>query len=112
MKSLKGAPGHIGWLMQHELRVFWRSGKGMPKSGLIFLGLIALLPAILSPAGASANGLQMQICSGDGQTRALAIPAIDAGWFGGNIVVEGIPDLTLLPPSARLRISAERLRCI
>ena len=32
MKSLKGAPGGIGWLMQHELRVFWRSGKGMPKS--------------------------------------------------------------------------------
>ena len=38
------------------------------------LGLIALLPAILSPATASANMLQMQICGGDGQTRTLAIP--------------------------------------
>jgi hypothetical protein len=37
-------------------------------------GLIALLPAILSPATVSANVLQMQICTGDGQTRVLAIP--------------------------------------
>ena len=37
-------------------------------------GLIALLPAILSPATASASVLQMQICSGDGQTRILTIP--------------------------------------
>jgi hypothetical protein len=36
--------------------------------------LIALLPATLSPAAVSANVLQMQICSGDGQTRVLAIP--------------------------------------
>ena len=37
-------------------------------------GLIALLPAILSPATATASVLQMQICSGDGQTRVLPIP--------------------------------------
>ena len=37
-------------------------------------GLIALLPAISSPAIASANMLQVQVCSGDGQTRTLAIP--------------------------------------
>jgi hypothetical protein len=37
-------------------------------------GLIALLPAIMSPATASANMPQMQICSGDGQTRVLSIP--------------------------------------
>lgn len=37
-------------------------------------GLIALLPAILNPVPASASVLQMQICSGDGQTRVLTIP--------------------------------------
>lgn len=33
----------------------------------------------------------------------LGIPAIDPGWFGANILVSGIPDLTLLPPSTRLQ---------
>jgi hypothetical protein len=33
----------------------------------------------------------------------LAIPAIDPGWFGANMVMSGIPDLTLLPPSTRLQ---------
>jgi hypothetical protein len=37
-------------------------------------GLIALVPTILSPATASANVLQMQICTGDGRTRTLTIP--------------------------------------
>jgi hypothetical protein len=35
--------------------------------------------------------------------RTLDIPAIDPGWFGANIVVSGIPDFTLLPPSTRLQ---------
>jgi hypothetical protein len=33
----------------------------------------------------------------------LDIPAIDPGWFGANLVVSGIPDLSLLPPSTRLQ---------
>ena len=33
----------------------------------------------------------------------LEIAAIDPGWFGANMVLEGIPDLTLLPPSTRLQ---------
>ncbi len=33
----------------------------------------------------------------------LAIPAIDPSWFGANMVVTGIPDFTLLPPSTRLQ---------
>ncbi len=33
----------------------------------------------------------------------LGIPVFDPGWFGANIVVSGIPDLTLLPPSTRLQ---------
>lgn len=33
----------------------------------------------------------------------LAIPAIDPSWFGANMVLNGIPDFTLLPPSTRLQ---------
>jgi MOSC domain len=35
--------------------------------------------------------------------QRLAIPAIDPSWFGANMVVSGIPDFTLLPPSTRLQ---------
>jgi hypothetical protein len=38
--------------------------------------------------------------------QRLEIPAIDPGWFGANIVVSGIPDFTLLPPSTRLQFSS------
>lgn len=34
---------------------------------------------------------------------AMAIPDVKASWLGANMVVEGIPDLTLLPPSTRLQ---------
>lgn len=33
-------PGSIGWLMAHELRLFWRRGKMNSRSGLIIVGLI------------------------------------------------------------------------
>ncbi len=33
----------------------------------------------------------------------LHVPEIKAEWFGANIVIRGIPDLTLLPPSTRLQ---------
>jgi hypothetical protein len=35
--------------------------------------------------------------------RALKIPKVEPSWFGANIVISGIPDLTLLPPSTRLQ---------
>jgi MOSC domain len=38
--------------------------------------------------------------------KALGIPKIEPSWFGANIVVSGIPDLTLLPPSTRLQFSS------
>jgi hypothetical protein len=34
---------------------------------------------------------------------ALGIPEVKAEWFGANIVMHGLPDLTLLPPSTRLQ---------
>jgi MOSC domain-containing protein YiiM len=33
----------------------------------------------------------------------MGIPAVKAEWVGANMVVRGIPDLTLLPPSTRLQ---------
>lgn len=42
----------------------------------------------------------------DDVAKALGIPKIDPSWFGANIVVSGIPDFTLLPPSTRLQFSS------
>lgn len=36
----------------------------------------------------------------------MGIPAIKPGWLGANLVVRGIPDLTLLPPSTRLQFGS------
>lgn len=47
-KSLSGRPGSIGWLMQHELRLFWRRGKMNPRSGLILVALLLSIWAIAS----------------------------------------------------------------
>jgi MOSC domain len=33
----------------------------------------------------------------------LSIPAVEPEWLGANMVVSGIPDLSLLPPSTRLQ---------
>jgi hypothetical protein len=39
-----------------------------------------------------------------GIAARMGIPAIDAKWLGANVLVTGIPDLTLLPPSTRLQL--------
>jgi MOSC domain len=36
---------------------------------------------------------------------ALEVPLIKPEWFGANVITKDIPDLTLLPPSARLQFS-------
>jgi MOSC domain len=38
--------------------------------------------------------------------QRLGIPEIKPGWFGANVLVSGIPDFTLLPPSTRLQFSS------
>jgi hypothetical protein len=35
--------------------------------------------------------------------QAMAIPEVKAEWLGANLVISGIPDLTLIPPSTRLQ---------
>lgn len=37
---------------------------------------------------------------------AMEIPSIEPEWLGANIVLEGVPHFTLLPPSSRLRFES------
>jgi MOSC domain-containing protein YiiM len=36
----------------------------------------------------------------------IGIPALDPAWFGATMILRGIPDLTLVPPSSRLKDEA------
>ncbi|QHQ37218.1 MOSC domain-containing protein [Algicella marina] len=38
----------------------------------------------------------------DATAAAMGVPAIDPTWVGANIILRGIPDFTLIPPSSRL----------
>lgn len=53
-----------------------------------------------------ANVRQLTILSReelDAVAAAMSLPSLDPALLGGTMVVEGIPDLTLLPPSSRLQ---------
>lgn len=55
------------------------------------------------------NVRQFSIVSSDELAEiaaAMGIPAIRPEWLGANILVTGIPDLTLLPPASRLLFSS------
>ena len=52
------------------------------------------------------NARQVSILSDeelDQVASEMGIPAVRPEWVGANIVIRGIPDLTLLPPSTRLQ---------
>lgn len=52
------------------------------------------------------NSRQLSILSLDELAEVaerMGIPAVKPEWVGANVVVRGIPDLTLLPPSSRLQ---------
>lgn len=52
------------------------------------------------------NSRQLSILSAEelGEVAdRMGIPAVKPEWVGANMVVRGIPDLTLLPPSTRLQ---------
>ena len=40
----------------------------------------------------------------DAIAAEMHLPALDAAWLGATMMVEGLPDFTLLPPSARLQV--------
>lgn len=51
------------------------------------------------------NSRQLSIVSSeelDEIAEAMTLPELQVGWLGANIELEGIPQLTLLPPSTRL----------
>ena len=43
-----------------------------------------------------------------GTAAAMGVPALLPEWVGANLVLEGLPDLTLLPPSSRLPLRRRR----
>ena len=52
------------------------------------------------------NSRQVSILSAEELTEVaerMGIPAVRPEWVGANMVIRGIPDLTLLPPSTRLQ---------
>lgn len=52
------------------------------------------------------NSRQVSILSAEELAEVaqnMAIPAVKPEWVGANMVLRGIPDLTLLPPSTRLQ---------
>lgn len=51
------------------------------------------------------SGRQLTIVSAEELAeiaRGMALPRIDPGWIGANLVVSGVPDFTLLPWGTRL----------
>ncbi|MFT6773789.1 MAG: hypothetical protein ACJA1L_001499 [Paracoccaceae bacterium] len=51
------------------------------------------------------NARQISILSAEEMAdtaAAIGLPAIYPGWIGANLVLEGIPDLTKIPPASRL----------
>lgn len=55
------------------------------------------------------NSRQLSILSAEELEEVAArmgIPAVKPEWVGANLVLRGIPDLTLLPPSTRLHFSS------
>ena len=52
------------------------------------------------------NSRQLSILSAEELAQVagvMGIPAVKPEWVGANMVLSGIPDLTLLPPSTRLQ---------
>lgn len=37
---------------------------------------------------------------------AMEIPALDPAWIGASLMIEGIPNFTLIPPSSRLQFAS------
>ena len=84
-------PGSIGWLMGHELRLFWRRGKMRPKSGLILIGLMLGLWLLLSFFFFQKIGPMIPpppFLSGPGDGLALAAISVLMG-FVGSVMTSG-----------------------
>ena len=44
--------------------------------------------------------------------RRMDLPALEPEWLGANLLIEGIPDLTMIPPSSRLYFPGDAVLAI
>ncbi len=109
--------GRIMWLGVNLDRDATLRNVAVDEMALTFAGLVAESRAGLTRASCSRvigqyprgtdirNTRQMCIVSAEelAQTAAnMEIEAIDPAWLSASIVIEGIPDFTLIPPASRL----------
>jgi len=82
--DLQGIPGdrHYGFARKAGARERWYE-KNMPMRSGRQLTIVSLEEL-------------------DEIARRMALPRLDAGWIGANIVIEGVPDFTRIPWGTRL----------
>ncbi len=61
------------------------------------------------------NTRQFAVCSAEELqqiARNMGVEEIDPAWLGSSIIIEGIPDFTLIPPASRLQSSSGATLCV
>lgn len=87
-----------------EVDVTWEGFAGEDHGGLTRPSCVRVIRQY--PRGTEIrNARQITILAEDELAeiaRRLGIPSVDPAWLGANLVLDGIPNLTQLPPSTRL----------
>ena len=61
------------------------------------------------------NTRQFAICSAEELQQIasnMGVAELDPAWLGSSIIIEGIPDFTLIPPASRLQSSTGATLCV
>lgn len=88
-----------------EVDVGWEGFAGDCHSGLTRPSCVRVRTQYATRGTEIANARQISILSEEELAEVaghLGVPAIKPEWVGANMIVRGIPDFTLIPPSARL----------
>ena len=88
---MSSRPGSILWLMQHELRLFWRRGKKRALSGLVMAGILLSVWMLFSYLIFSRVGPFIPpppFVNGPGDGFALLIVTVALG-FMGSVMTSG-----------------------
>ncbi|MEJ2001056.1 MAG: MOSC domain-containing protein [Maritimibacter sp.] len=88
-----------------ELRLSFAGPEGEAHSGLT-RAACARVTNLYERGTEIRNTRQVSILSAEELAeiaREMGVERVDPGWIGATLVVEGIPDLTHLPPSSRLQ---------
>ena len=108
VEKLLASPDRDTGLEKHErgeLRLLFSGIEGDCHGGLTRMSDSRMLKQFKRGTEVK-NARQVSILSVE-ELRAIAegmgIPVVRPEWVGANLVTSGIPDLTLLPPSARLQ---------